>query len=48
MLLVFVFFTYKCKVFNKNVKILARERERERKCIREKKPGLFLQLSILA
>jgi hypothetical protein len=46
MLLVFVFFTYKCKVFNKNVKILARERER--KCMREKKPGLFLQLSILA
>ena len=30
MLLVFVFFTYKCKVFNKNVKILERERERER------------------
>ena len=25
MLLVFVFFTYKCKVFNKNVKILERE-----------------------
>ena len=39
MLLVFVFFTYKCKVFNKNVKIL--ERERENVC--GKKPGLFLQ-----
>jgi hypothetical protein len=45
MLLVFVFFTYKCKVFNKNVKILERERER---MYAEKKPGLFLQLSILA
>jgi hypothetical protein len=44
MLLVFVFFTYKYKVFNKNVKIL----ERERKCIAEKIPGLFLELSILA
>jgi hypothetical protein len=32
MLLVFVFFTYKCKVFNKNVKILERERERVNVC----------------
>ena len=28
MLLVFELFTYKCKVFNKNVKILEREREK--------------------
>ena len=43
MLLVVVFFTYKCKVFNKSVKILERE-----KMYAGKKPGLFLQLSILA
>ena len=37
MLLVVVFFTYKCKVFNKSVKILERE-----KMYAGKKPGLFL------